>query len=299
MSRCLLFAVWTVAALVCAPAGSWAEEPGVHVPNCRVSVMQRAAVAGEKLGVLTEVLFREGEMVRKGDLVARLRDEAARQSLLIARKEAANEIDLRFAEKASELATLEYSKAAELNRDVPGGHSELEIRKLRLAAERAVLQIQQATFRLELADLRRREAEVALESFRITAPFDGVVLRVHKQLGEAVHPGDPLIEIGNFSVMRVEGFVSVPESLLLRKGNPVTVAVTGLDAKAEGQRPYFTGRVTFVDPVVNEVSQQVRVWAEVENREDLLRDGLTAVMRIDPSTRNTSRPAARTATAPE
>ncbi len=66
MSRCLLFAVWTVAALVCAPAELRAEEPGVHVPNCRVSVMQRAAVAGEKLGVLTEVLFREGEMVRKG-----------------------------------------------------------------------------------------------------------------------------------------------------------------------------------------------------------------------------------------
>ena len=42
-----------------------------------------------------------------------------------------------------------------------------------------------------------------------------------------------------------------------------------------------TGKVTFVSPEVDPVNHQVRVWAEVDNTELVLRPGLAAEMTID------------------
>ena len=229
------------------------------------------------MGVLQNVDVAEGDRVERGQVVATLRDDQAQQALAIATKEMSNSVELRLYKKTSELATLEYSKAVELNRSIPGGFSELDIKKLRLAAEKSVLQIEQADFLQQMAALRKKEAEVILESYRIVAPFSGVVLQVHKQQGEALGSGDAVVEIANFDLMRVEGFVPVAASGKVHAGDPVIVEVAGI----ESQRPSrFEGRVKFVSPVVNEVSQEVRVWAEVKNRRNLLKDGLPASMRI-------------------
>ena len=44
-----------------------------------------------------------------------------------------------------------------------------------------------------------------------------------------------------------------------------------------------TGKIVFIDSVVQPVTQQVRIWADVENTDELLLPGLTAVMSITPS----------------
>ena len=46
------------------------------------------------------------------------------------------------------------------------------------------------------------------------------------------------------------------------------------------QRTRFSGRIVFVDFEVQDVSQKVQVWADVENHKNLLRAGLTATMHV-------------------
>ncbi len=250
------------------------------VSNCRVALVRRASLAGARLGILQTVSVSEGDVVERGQVVATLRDEPARQTLAIAQLEMSNTVELRLTRKTSELATLEYSKAMELNRTIPGGYSELDVKKLRLAAEKSVLQLEQADFLLKLAALKTREAEVALDSYRIAAPFSGVVLQVSKQPGEALGAGEVVVEIANFDTMRVEGFIPVASGARVQRGAVVVVEVSG----AEPQRTSrFEGRVKHLAPIVNEVSQEVRVWAEIENRRGLLKDGLPATMRISTS----------------
>ena len=58
--------------------------------------------------------------------------------------QAATDVEVRYAKKAAELADLEYQKALEANRRVKGAVSDLEIERLRLAVERAHLQVKQA-----------------------------------------------------------------------------------------------------------------------------------------------------------
>lgn len=247
------------------------------VSNCRVSLVRRAALAGSRLGILREVLVEEGDIVEAGQVVAALRDDQPRQALAICQKEMSNNVELRLQRKVSELATLEFSKAMELNRTIPGGISELDVKKLRLAAEKAILQIEQADFQLQMAALRTKDAEITLESYRILAPFAGVVLQVQKHPGEALGAGDVVAEIANFDTMRVGGFIPVAASNRIQRGTAVVVEVTGPDSTRPQQ---FEGRVTSIAPIVNEVSQEVRVWAEVENRNQLLKDGMPATMRV-------------------
>lgn len=253
------------------------EPPPLNVANCRVALIRRASLAGSRLGILRDISVAEGDLVENGQVVATLRDDAARHALAISQKEMANTVDFRLQQKISELATLEFSKAMELNRTIPGGFSEIDVKKLRLAAEKSVLQIEQADFLLQMAALRKKEAEVTLESYRITAPFSGVVLQVNKQPGEALGAGEVVAEIANFDTMRVEGFIPVAASGRIQRGAAVVIEVVGSEPRKTNR---FEGRLMHIAPIVNEVSQEVRVWAEVKNRNHILKDGLPATMSI-------------------
>ena len=47
-----------------------------------------------------------------------------------------------------------------------------------------------------------------------------------------------------------------------------------------GKPQAFQGKVAFVSPEVDPITGQVRVWAEIENRDGRLRPGQAAKMRI-------------------
>lgn len=275
--RIQIVATLVIVAVCTAPVHAQSQNPSIVIPNCRVSLIDRAALAGARLGILKEVVVKEGDAVQKGQTVAALRDDIPRQTLAVAEKEMSNTIDLRLSKKISELATLEYSKAVELNRTIPGGVSEIDVKKLRLAAEKSLLQLEQADFQIQMASLKKAEAEATLDTYRIVAPFSGVVLQVNKRPGEALGAGEVVVEIANSDTMRVEGFVPVTSSSRVQVGAAVVVDVQGLDPQRATR---FEGRIRHIAATVNEVSQEIRVWAEVENRRHLLKDGLLATMCI-------------------
>lgn len=278
---------WRQVRLLIVAAAGWSlafagsGEPVLIVPACRVTLIDHVMLAGERSGVLDEVSVQAGDAIESGQVLASLRCRSARNALLIAEKEAGNDIEWRYARKAGELSRVEYEKAVQLNRDIPGSHSELDLQRLQLAAERSVLQAEEAAFHREVAAVRRDAARDELSAFQIMAPFDGVVLRVHKDAGEAIHEADDVLEVARFDRMRVEGNVRLADGWRVRVGQPVVVQVTVAEAELPVEDVSFRGRITFVDQRVHEVSQLVRVWAEIENPNGLLKDGLQAEMLID------------------
>ena len=91
--------------------------------------------------------------------------------------------------------------------------------------------------------------------------------------------------------LKVEGFVSSREITGSLRGAAVRVrGVLGDDEKAV----IVKGKIVFISSEIDPVNAQVRVWAEVENPDLLLRPGLPAEMVIDSANRtatNTSAPA--------
>ena len=88
----------------------------------------------------------------------------------VAEREASNDVEIRYALKAFEFARLEYEEALESNRLVSGAVPDIEVRLLKLAADRTKLQIEQAQHRHAVARLKAKEARARLDAFRKLIP---------------------------------------------------------------------------------------------------------------------------------
>jgi len=259
-------------------ASNASDNRPVVVADCRVRLIDEVTLAAERTGILDEVA-EEGTLADAGSIVARMRDHLLRATLAIAEREAANEVEIRFARKASDLAQLKYLRGLDANKSVAGTVSELELRELRLNAEKALLQIEQAEHQLQVARLRRDEARELLGTCQIESPLQAVVVEVLKRPGEVVREGEPIVRLASSGRMRAEGYVSMAQAALLRRGLPVEVQAAGEGALP--QQP-VTGQLMLVDLKIEPVSGKVRVGAVLDNSRGLLRDGMLVNLIIRP-----------------
>jgi len=291
-----LDAVMTAVAISLAAAAAAAAEGEPVLERCLVSLIQEAKVPAREAGVLEELLAREGDVVKRGDLIARIDDSQPQMERRKAKAEheqavakAESDVDVRYAVAAEKVAQVEYEKAAESDRKVPGSVTRVELNRLQLNEQKSELQIEQAQLERKVAEMAAISkgvevdaAENSIERRLIKSPLDGVVVQVFPHQGEWMQPGDPLARVVRTDMLRVEGYVDSarwsPEQV---RDRPVTVEV----ALAGGRREAFKGRIVFTSPIV-ESGGDYRVFAEVENRQAegsqrwLLRAGQTATMTV-------------------
>ena len=156
--------------------------------------------------------------------------------------------------------------------------------RLRLSADRAELEIEKAERNLKLAGLEHaleaKEVEAAtidLQRRKIVAPISGVVVAVMRRPGEWVHPGDTVVRVLRIDRLRVEAFLPGDKVAHDLTGSRATLAVD-LPGK---RREQFSGKIVFVDPEIEPVTGQFRVWAEVANPERLLNPGRHGTLTIE------------------
>jgi len=264
------------------PAGRASRS--VRVEACTVKLLEEVVLSCERPGILGSVLVKEGDIVGEGQLVATVKDDVAKAALKVAEAEAESDVEVRFAQAANGVALLEHERMVEANRRVPQTVPEIEVQKARLAAEKTALEVEKAQQNMKIHELKRDEAAVQLSTYRIEAPFFGFVRRVHLLKGAAVKQGDQIIELVSTKKVKVEADVRVPDLALVRVGSKVSVQLDANDVGADAARQSFPGKIMYVDVKANAVEHKVRVWAEVENVENLLRAGLTPSMTIFPPT---------------
>ncbi|MBI1902872.1 MAG: HlyD family efflux transporter periplasmic adaptor subunit [Planctomycetia bacterium] len=270
------------------------REPAV-LDTCMVSVIQRADVPAQAPGLLVSLTAREGVQVEEGAQLAQVDDSQAEAVVTLKKAEAAraeaevrNDINVRYAKAAEQVADADYQQVVEANKKVPGAIQATELRLKYLEWQRAALQIEQAQFDVTLAkktlEARTAEltaAEIDVARRKVTAPFGGVIVELHKQPGEWANAGEPILHLVRLDKLRVEGFVDAaklgPADV---DGKPVLVEV-----RLERDRTAsFEGRIVFVDPFVQQPGGTYKVWAEVENRREnghfVLRPGHKVKMKI-------------------
>lgn len=254
-----------------------------EVRDCQVSFPERRLLAAERLGILSEVLD-EGAAVRSGQVVARLQDDVPRSALAVAEARAASDVGVRVARKELEQAQAEYTAGLAAN-EVRTTYPEAEITRRRLAAEAAALRVEEAEEELLIGQKLRDEALAQLNTSYIRTPIDGMVTLRIKRVGEGIRQGDPVLEVINTDVVRIEGFVPLNEIQYWRVGSAVDVyadlsSVDNLPAvgpvPARNEVGPYEGVIGFVDVSVQPLSRTVRFWAEVRNVDGQLRDGMTA-----------------------
>lgn len=248
---------------------------GITLPNCLVSLIDEAEVPAEEEGVLHELSVREGSQVARGQTLGRVGDRAAQCQKQLAesayrgaKEKSENDIDVRYATAAAKVAQAAYDSALEANARYPNAVGPSEVRRLKLEAERTRLQIEQSQVnqKLLIHDLTGKAAELeaaneAVRRRQIRSPIDGEIVELKRHMGEWVAAGQPVLRVVRLDRLRVEGFISGaaadPSQLVDRT---VLVEVE----TAQGQRRTVSGRVTYVNPLV-QAGGEYRIWAEVVN----------------------------------
>tara|TARA_R110002096_G_scaffold44526_13_gene120601 strand:+ start:210581 stop:212293 length:1713 start_codon:yes stop_codon:yes gene_type:complete len=283
--------------------------------KCVVQPTVRADIRSQIEGVLVEVLVDEGELVEKGQILAKLdardltyeltraktdverlsanlgkmrtgsRPEEIRQAK--ARVGAAQQ-DLTIASKQHKRAFGLYRNKVGSKSDVDDAKGEMQVRSRAVQEAKASLRLVQAGFRLEEvkvaeAQLRQAEAEVVhltqkIELLVLRAPISGHVLtpKFRERLHEKIELGEKVVEIGNAARVRIEVSVLEEDADIVALGQPMEVKVHSYPLRR------FKGKVTFIAPTIEERDgrRYVRVDAEFDNADGLLLPRMTGYGEI-------------------
>ncbi|MGD9635413.1 MAG: efflux RND transporter periplasmic adaptor subunit [Pirellulales bacterium] len=260
----------------------------LKVESVVLRLIAEADVPAQEAGVLTDVAVREGDAVKKDAILATIDDQVARMAELaaklkydVAHEKATNDVQVRYARKAAEVAEAELHRSTESVARFAKSVSQSQIDVERLNVEKSKLEAEQADHNQQVATLEMKSAQNELDAAKvqlarrqIVAPFDGTVVQVFVRLGEWVEPGQKALRIVDTRVLKAEGFLDANDANGQLLGAPVELTLEGQAGES------FPGKISFVSPEVDPITGQVRVWAEIDNRAGALRPGQPVHMRI-------------------
>jgi membrane fusion protein (multidrug efflux system) len=212
---------------------------------------ETVALKPEAAGRISRIGFREGDSVRKGQLLFSLDDEA----LQAERSGKRASVGLLAAECRQMEALVSSQQAAPI---------ELDRKRAELAVARSALAV----------------LEVRIRQMSIVAPFDGVTGTRQVSLGDYIQPGQPLVTISSFSP--VKAVIRLPETRadVIRVGQPVALTVDVLPGVL------LQGRVTVIEPQLDIGTRAVWLRAEFRGGDPRLRGGMTATARLEAGSRS-------------
>ena len=241
----------------------------------QILTRRRSSLAAEEAGLVSELDLEAGDLVERGQVIARLDPTYVQIDLTRARAQVAL-AEAFIAQRSAELDQSErdLERLRQLDARGSASESELDDGRTRVAADRATLAQAEADLAVAQADVA--SAEARLEDMTIRAPFAGRVVRKATEVGQWASRGDPIIEI--VSVRSLEARVDVPENVVGRVGEllandgelMVDVRVPALDA-------YVPGRVIGIIPQGDELSRLFPVRLAIDNEQELMKPGMSVV----------------------
>jgi multidrug efflux system membrane fusion protein len=231
-----------------------------------VEAYSSVAVKSRVDGQILEVQFREGQEVKKGDVLLRIDARPFDASLRQAEAQAARDIASR--DQAASQAQ-RYQELLDKN----------FVSKEAYAQFRTNAQTAEATAKASQAALEN--AKLNLEYTVIRSPIDGYVGRALLQAGNMVKANDTISLVVINQVKPVYVSFAIPEQQLgtvrdLMRKNPLTVEVStpGTD------KPVATGRIAFLDNAVDQTTGTIKVRAVFDNGDAALWPGQFYTVRV-------------------
>lgn len=235
---------------------------------------QEIALASPELDVLASLKVKEGDKVKKGQMVAALDNSVLDAALAVAkaRKNATGQL-----KAAKSIAKLRKEK---VDRLVPllarGSAQQYEVSEARIELEAANAEIQAAQDVITENSLEYNRLQAQIERRRLRSPIDGVVTHIMRDPAELVGGNQAeIMMIASLNPLQVTVHVPTVEVLQLKEGQGVTVQFPELGF------PSQSGKITFISPVTEASSDTVPVKVQFSNADYAIRSGVKCVVNTD------------------
>jgi len=202
-------------------------------------------VSAEVSGIIDSVNFVSGQNVEAGDIILELDTSVERAQL-------------EAALAAAELAQISLNRFRDLRRTNSASQADLD------AAE--------ATAKETAANVEAIEARIALKTIR--APFDGRLGIRRIDPGEFINAGQAIVALQALDPILLD--FTLPQDRLSQVEPGLEVRVTLNAWPGE----VFSGEIRAIDPVVDEVTRSFRLEAIFPNKQEKLRPGMFAEVRV-------------------
>lgn len=233
---------------------------------CQIRSQKHIEVKALEEGYLEQIPLKEGQSVKKGDVLFTVMPALYRSRL------------------DAELAELNFAEVELINAR--------NLLEKKIVSEREVLLFEA---KLAKAKARAKQAEVELNFMTVTAQFDGIVDRLYFQQGSLVGKGDLLTTLSDNSVMWV--YFSVPEVRYLEymsqqgkriENSRLELSDTRIELVLAGGTPFKqnAGNVVTVEGKFNNENGNIAFRADFPNPDRLLRHGQTGTVRLHRSVKN-------------
>lgn len=236
-----------------------------------IEAKNQATMRAKASGTVGTIAVREGENVRKGQVLIEL--ENARERAVIKLAEAS--LEKAKAALAEERVTLQNCRKdlarKEMMRDIIARKDYENARDIVLQHE-AALAGREGEVKEAEATLVVRTAE--LENTMIRAPFNGTVTEIHVKTGETVAAlSTPICDVAYLDTLYVQVAVPIQYLPQLKRGQRVGVKIEQ-DASLFSGR--FTGEIGYINPVVDAASRRVKIKVTLHNPTRRVRPGMVA-----------------------
>lgn len=197
------------------------------------SVVLNTEVAGK----IAQILFEEGENVKKGDVLLKLIDD----------------------EVLAEMEKLRYTR--KLNQDN-------ERRQKKLLEKEAISreEYETALTTLNTTNAELKVLQTRLDKHYVKAPFDGVIGLRNISEGGYLNPGSEIANLYKVNPMKLEFTIPSKHISLVNIGDPITFQVDAYDET-------FAGAIYAVEPQIDPETRSIRVRAKTDNAEKKLFPG--------------------------
>ncbi len=204
-----------------------------------LNAVQGVTLAAELPGRVVEIAFAAGGRAAKGDILLR-QDTSSEEAQL-----------------PGALAQVELTRTNLERMD------QLLAKGLISKAERDT-----AVASSEQSEAQAQNIRATIAKKTIRAPFGGHLGIRRVNLGQVLREGDPIVTLQSLDPIFVDFTLPQQQLPLLRKGLAVQVATDALPGRT------LQGRVTAIDPLVDNETRTLRVQATVANAGEVLRPGM-------------------------
>jgi len=244
-----------------------------------------ADVGSSVMGKLVSLPVREGDPVRKGQVVARIDSvPAASERDAAAALVRAVDSDQAAARARAEDAARALARGGELRGQ--GLLPPADFDALQSAADAAAAQAEASAKRAVQARAQLARAADLVGKTEIVSPLDGVVTRLPVREGEMVvigiqnMPGTTIMTISDLAVVNAEVKVAEAEILNVRVGQPATVTLEALPGRELAGEVVEVGASALPVVGTGAAAREFRVKVRVKDPQPGLRPGLTGDAEI-------------------
>jgi multidrug efflux pump subunit AcrA (membrane-fusion protein) len=258
----------------------------------------RVVVKARVPGTIAELLVREGERVKSGQLLSRIDNKSLRFDLERTRADvrasslktstASPQLATLRSQRASiaadlQLAEVDLRRAEELTKKGALAQADLDARRQRvekLRAELAAAEARVAATEIDLRAERERTGAISasigaqVADTEIRAPMDGTIIRRRVELGEVVAVNQPLFTVGNTDHLILEVKIDEADVGRVRVGQEVLVDLYAFANKN------VTGRVSEILPDADRDTKTFLGKIELVTPPAGLRSGMSTEVNI-------------------